>query len=65
MLGKIDIKTLDENLEDDKYQNLDQFQRELMLIFTNCRMYNEDGTTYVKWYLNLTNARLFRVINVH
>lgn len=45
-----DLKTLDENLEEEKYQNLDQFQRDATLIFTNCRSYNEDGTTYVKWY---------------
>ena len=47
----MDLKTLDENLEEEKYQTTDVFERDVYLIFTNCRGYNEDGTTYVKWYV--------------
>jgi hypothetical protein len=43
------MRTLDENLEDSKYTTLEAFQKDVHLIFSNCKSYNEDGTTYVKW----------------
>ncbi|KAI8910384.1 Bromodomain-containing protein [Gorgonomyces haynaldii] len=44
----MDLKTLDENVEADKYQTSDQFYKDVNLIFTNCRTYNADGSAYVK-----------------
>ena len=45
----VDLKTLDENLEEDKYKTIEGFEKDVHLIFSNCKSYNEDGTTYVKW----------------
>ncbi|KAJ3370177.1 histone acetyltransferase [Kappamyces sp. JEL0680] len=44
----LDLRTLDENVESDKYQTADQFIDDVNLIWTNCRTYNQDGSTYVK-----------------
>jgi histone acetyltransferase len=43
-----DLRTLSENIENNKYNTLDEFKNDVNLIWTNCRTYNEDGSTYVK-----------------
>ena len=46
----IDLRTLEEHVEADKYTTTDQFYKDVDLIYTNCRTYNADGSAYVKWY---------------
>ena len=44
----MDLKTLEDKVEADAYTSLDEFVKDTNKIFNNCRVYNEDGTTYVK-----------------
>ena len=44
----MDLRTIDENIEAGKYNTLKEFKDDISLIWTNCRLYNEDGSTYVK-----------------
>lgn len=44
----MDIKTLTEKVEEDMYENVNQFAHDTQKIFNNCRVYNEDGTPYTK-----------------
>ncbi|KAI8901151.1 hypothetical protein BC833DRAFT_536072 [Globomyces pollinis-pini] len=44
----MDLRTLAENIESNKYQTVEEFTNDVNLIWTNCRLYNQDGSTYVK-----------------
>ncbi|KAL2911493.1 histone acetyltransferase [Polyrhizophydium stewartii] len=44
----MDIGTLEKNVEADKYSNSEQFYKDVMLIFSNCRTYNEDSSPYAR-----------------
>ena len=44
----MDLRTLDENIDQGKYSLLKEFKEDVALIWGNCRLYNEDGSTYVK-----------------
>ncbi|KAI9337064.1 hypothetical protein DFJ73DRAFT_849758 [Zopfochytrium polystomum] len=44
----MDISTLTSCIENDEYRTLDDFVKETNKIFNNCRIYNEEGTSYVK-----------------
>lgn len=44
----MDIRTLSEIVEEDRYENIGQFAKDTQKIFDNCRIYNEDGTPYTK-----------------
>ncbi|KAJ3270465.1 histone acetyltransferase [Terramyces sp. JEL0728] len=46
----MDLRTLNDNIEANKYNTLDEFTADVNLIWNNCRTYNQDGSTYVKWY---------------
>jgi histone acetyltransferase len=43
-----DLRTLDEAVDEEKYVTVDAFAADASLIFFNCKLYNEDGTTYTK-----------------
>ena len=45
----MDIGTLEKKVEADKYPNTDVFFKDVILIFTNCRTYNQEGSPYVRW----------------
>ena len=44
----LDLTTLDANVETDKYDTVDSFVDDVNLIWGNCRIYNQDGSNYVK-----------------
>ncbi|KAI8804736.1 hypothetical protein BJ742DRAFT_748776 [Cladochytrium replicatum] len=44
----MDLKTLDENVEEDVYATIADFNKDATKIFNNCRTYNEEGSVYVK-----------------
>ncbi|KAJ3411741.1 histone acetyltransferase [Chytridiales sp. JEL 0842] len=44
----MDISTLTSCVENDEYKTLDAFAADANKIFNNCRLYNEEGTNYVK-----------------
>jgi len=61
----MDLRTLGENVEAEVYgDNIEAFLNDVCLIFQNCRIYNEPGTTYVraanrleKWVLERVRLR--------
>ncbi|KAJ1673075.1 histone acetyltransferase [Spiromyces aspiralis] len=44
----MDLSTLEANVEEDKYQSLEQFVRDTQKIFDNARQYNGDNTRYAR-----------------
>ncbi|KAH6566954.1 hypothetical protein BASA60_009235 [Batrachochytrium salamandrivorans] len=44
----MDLGTLERNVEADKYNRSEQFFRDVLLIFSNCRTYNEDSSPYAR-----------------
>ncbi|KAJ3247970.1 histone acetyltransferase [Chytriomyces hyalinus] len=44
----MDISTLGSCVENDDYATIDHFVKDASKIFHNCRIYNEEGTNYVK-----------------
>lgn len=44
----MDLSTMEQKLENDKYETFDQFLYDCKLIFNNCRSYNAESTTYFK-----------------
>ena len=44
----VDLKTMEEKLEAEKYTSVEEFCREMQLIFDNCRTYNNETTQYYK-----------------
>jgi histone acetyltransferase len=44
------------NIEANKYNNVDDFVSDVELIWINCRTYNQDGSTYVKWYIKIDSS---------
>ncbi|KAK6204612.1 uncharacterized protein RJT21DRAFT_9828 [Scheffersomyces amazonensis] len=44
----MDLSTMEQKLENDKYESFDQFLYDCRLIFNNCRAYNGETTTYYK-----------------
>ncbi|KAL7748075.1 histone acetyltransferase [Sorochytrium milnesiophthora] len=44
----MDLKTLETNVEGDKYHELDAFRKDVQLIFDNCREYNLQQSSYYK-----------------
>lgn len=45
---KSDLATLESNVDADVYKTLDEFAVDCKKIFDNCRVYNGEGTPYVK-----------------
>lgn len=43
-----DLGTMEHKLNTNKYQNLKAFLDDAQLIFDNCRLYNPEGSIYVK-----------------
>lgn len=52
----MDLGTMEQKLENDKYESFDQFLYDARLIFNNCRAYNAETTTY---YKNATKLEKF------
>lgn len=52
----MDLSTMEQKLENDKYESFDQFYYDCKLIFNNCRSYNAETTTY---YKNATKLEKF------
>ncbi|CUM62914.1 uncharacterized protein PRCAT00000474001 [Priceomyces carsonii] len=52
----MDLSTMEQKLEADKYDSFDQFLYDARLIFNNCRSYNAESTTY---YKNATKLEKF------
>lgn len=52
----MDLSTMEQKLENDKYESFDQFLYDARLIFNNCRAYNAETTTY---YKNATKLEKF------
>jgi histone acetyltransferase len=44
----IDLRTLEDHVETDKYKSIDTFYKDASLIFANCRQYNQEGSSYVR-----------------
>ncbi|KAK5665896.1 histone acetyltransferase [Batrachochytrium dendrobatidis] len=44
----MDLGTLEKNVDNDKYTRSDQFFKDVLLIFSNCRIYNEDSSPYAR-----------------
>lgn len=44
----MDLSTIEQNLENDKYTTFELFLHDVRLIFKNCRAYNSETTTYYK-----------------
>ncbi|KAI9139014.1 hypothetical protein BKA69DRAFT_1040483 [Paraphysoderma sedebokerense] len=44
----MDLKTLEENIESDRYTTLAQFANDVQKIFDNCKVYNDPSTNYFK-----------------
>lgn len=44
----MDLSTMEQKLENDKYESFEQFLYDARLIFKNCRSYNSESTTYYK-----------------
>ncbi|KAI9002331.1 putative histone acetyltransferase, partial [Gaertneriomyces semiglobifer] len=44
----MDLRTMGERLADDKYQTAEDFEADFSLIVKNCKIYNDDGTQYVR-----------------
>lgn len=44
----MDLSTIEKNIENDKYQRLDEFESDFRRIFKNCYTYNAPSTTYCK-----------------
>ena len=49
----LDLQTLESNIDSDVYPNLNVFVDDVNKIFVNCRLFNEDGSRYVKLADNL------------
>jgi bromodomain-containing protein 7/9 len=52
----MDFSTMNEKIEDNKYENLHQFRRDFELICKNCMMYNTPETVYHKAAKRLLHA---------
>jgi len=48
ILKPMSLATMEKKVEDDKYDNMDQVQADLVLICDNCRSYNAPHTQYYK-----------------
>ncbi|RIA86014.1 hypothetical protein C1645_780659 [Glomus cerebriforme] len=44
----MDLMTIESKVENNCYKTLDDYIQDVRLIFSNCRMYNAEGTIYVK-----------------
>ena len=44
----MDLSLLERNVEDGKYKSIDDFEKDLRLIFTNCYTYNNPESVYTK-----------------
>ncbi|CEI92456.1 Putative Histone acetyltransferase-like protein [Rhizopus microsporus] len=44
----MDLTTLEQNVENDTYQTMDEFIRDVQKIFDNCRTYNAESTNYAR-----------------
>jgi hypothetical protein len=59
----MDLSLLEKNVNDGKYHTIEQFERDLRLIFANCYMYNGPDSVYAKSARELeefVNALLIR-----
>ena len=48
MANDTDLTTMEFKLENDQYESVDQFVYDAKLIYTNCKSYNNETTTYYK-----------------
>ncbi|ORY97377.1 putative histone acetyltransferase [Syncephalastrum racemosum] len=44
----MDLKTLEQNVENDAYSSMDEFVRDVQKVFDNCRLYNAESTNYAR-----------------
>ncbi|KAF2017630.1 Bromodomain-containing protein [Aaosphaeria arxii CBS 175.79] len=44
----MDLATMEEKLNNDKYPTVEEFIHDAQLVFTNCKKYNGEGSVYVK-----------------
>ncbi|KAI8137787.1 putative histone acetyltransferase [Fennellomyces sp. T-0311] len=44
----MDLSMLEQNVENDVYQTMDEFVKDVQKIFDNCRLYNADTTNYAR-----------------
>ena len=44
----MDLATMENKLEADKYSTPEEFIKDAKLVFNNCRKYNNDSTPYAK-----------------
>ncbi|KAF7730997.1 histone acetyltransferase [Apophysomyces ossiformis] len=49
----MDLRTLEQNVENDAYASMDEFVRDAQKIFDNCRVYNAEGTNVAKLGVSL------------
>ena len=47
-LCQLDFRTMEHKLETKEYSSLDDFIKDTRLVFDNCRMYNPEGSIYVR-----------------
>ncbi|XP_018057788.1 PREDICTED: PHD finger protein rhinoceros-like [Atta colombica] len=52
----MDLKTMEEKLENGSYKSLSQFKRDFRLIVDNCRQYNGSDNEYTDMAINLKEA---------
>jgi len=44
----MDFRSMEHKLETKQYSSLDDFIKDTQLVFDNCRMYNPEGSIYVR-----------------
>ncbi|KAG1142438.1 hypothetical protein G6F37_008340 [Rhizopus arrhizus] len=54
----MDLSTLEQNVENDVYQDMNEFVRDVQKIFDNCRIYNGETTNYGRCANRLERNRL-------
>ena len=52
----MDLQTLTDNIDRNKYSTKEEFESDLRLIFSNAKEYNTKGTTYYKCAVELEEA---------
>ncbi|KAJ3054090.1 histone acetyltransferase [Rhizophlyctis rosea] len=45
----MDLRTMEGKVEEGEYATIDDFTKDMVLIFQNCRLYNAPDSTYFRW----------------
>ncbi|CAG8579648.1 10329_t:CDS:2, partial [Paraglomus brasilianum] len=53
----MDLSTIDRKIKANSYKTIEDFEDDVRRIFANCRVYNAEGTSYVKIYTFLTRGK--------